>query len=142
MHIIPYLGFDGQCREAFEFYADCLGGEIQAMLSGADTPMAEEMPPEARDRIMHAHLTVGEFSLMGGDEPTEQFQKPTGVTVSLHPETEAEAERLFARLSAGGEVQMPLQETFWSARFGMFNDRFGIPWMINCTIVPGDQEGC
>jgi PhnB protein len=136
MQITPYLGFDGQCREAFEFYADCLDGEIQAMFSNAESPMAGELPAEDQARIMHAHLVADGCDLMGGDAPRGHYQAPTGLMVSVHVDTVEEADRLFSRLSAGGTIEMPLQATFWSTAFAMFHDRYGVPWSINCTETP------
>jgi len=94
------------------------------------------MPLEARNMIIHASMRVGDTVIMASDAPGERYQKPQGFSVSLLIDTAAEAERVFAALSSGGEVRMPLQKTFFSARFGMFTDKFGIPWMINC-----EEEG-
>jgi PhnB protein len=132
MQLVPYVGFDSRCREAFEFYHRVLGGEIVAMFTHGETPAASHMPPEARDTIMHARLELDGATLMGGDAPPGIFERPRGFCVSLDVATPAEAERIFPALSEGGEVQMPLQETFWAERFAMFTDRFGTPWMINC----------
>jgi PhnB protein len=132
MQVVPYLGFNGQCKAAFEFYQQCLGGQIVAMFTHRETPAAEHVPPEMQDRIMHARLVVGDAVLMGGDAPTEEFEAPSGICVSLQVEDPAEAERIFHALAEGGTVQMPIEETFWAVRFGMLRDRFGIPWMINC----------
>jgi PhnB protein len=132
MQIAPYLNFDGQCRAAFEFYEQCLGGKIEQLMTHADSPMAAQTPPAWRDRIMHVRLVVGDYVLMGSDAPPEYYQRPQGLYVSLTVGEPAEAERIFQALAENGAVQMPLQETFWSARFGMLVDRFGTPWMINC----------
>jgi len=130
MKIIPYLTFDGRCKEAFELYKDVLGGELFCM-SFADAPEDVGMPKD-KNLIMHACLTVGDFSLMASDCPPGQpFSKPQGVSVSLNVDSAQEAEQLFNGLSAGGNVQMPLAKTFWAERFGMFEDRFGIAWMVN-----------
>ncbi|AXA54256.1 VOC family protein [Pseudomonas thivervalensis] len=131
MRIIPYLTFNSRCKEAFAFYKDVLGGELFSM-SFAEAPEDVGMPKDA-DLIMHACLTVGHFSLMASDCPPGQpFSKPQGVSISLNVDSVAEAERLFERLSEGGNVRMPLEETFWAERFAMFEDRFGIAWMVNC----------
>lgn len=132
MTLNPYLTFDGRCREAFEFYADALGGRITSMFPFGDTPAAEHMPTGWGDKIMHAHLSVGDRDLMGSDAPPGRYEKPQGFSVSLQFTKVDESERVFAALSEGGNVIMPLQQTFWAARFGMLVDRFGIPWMINC----------
>ena len=125
-----YLFFDGECKAAFQFYEQCLGGKIDMMTYG-DAPMSEEIPSEQRDRIMHANLTVGGMVLMGSDTPPDGFQKPQGFSVNLQFDDLVEAERIFQKLAENGTVKMPFQETFWSTRFGMLVDRFGTPWMIN-----------
>ena len=132
MQINAYVFFNGQCKEAFEFYAKCLKGEIQAMLTHAGTPSEAHVTEEWRDKIIHARMAVGEGVLMASDAPPDHYKKPQGFSVSLGLKDVAEAERIFAELSEGGTVSMPIQQTFWAARFAMFTDRFGIPWMINC----------
>ena len=126
-----YLFFDGECKAAFKFYEQCLGGKIDGMMTYGDAPMSEEIPSEQRDRIMHANLTVGGMVLMGSDTPPDGFQKPQGFSVNLQFDDLVEAERIFQKLAENGTVKMPFQETFWSTRFGMLVDRFGTPWMIN-----------
>ena len=126
-----YLFFDGECEAAFKFYEQCLGGKIDGMMTYGDAPMSEEIPSEQRDRIMHAHLTVGGMVLMGSDTPPDGFKKPQGFSVNLQFDDRVEAERIFQKLAENGTVKMPFQETFWSTRFGMLVDRFGTPWMIN-----------
>jgi PhnB protein len=132
MQLSPYLTFNGQCEAAFKFYADVLGGKIEAMFPHEGTPAAEHVPAEWRKKILHARLTVGNNVLMGSDAPPDRYRKPQAFSVSLEINTPAEAERMFQALAEGGTVQMPIQQTFWAARFGMLVDRFGIPWMINC----------
>jgi PhnB protein len=130
MKIIPYLTFNGRCKEAFALYQDVLGGELFSM-SFAEAPEDVGMPKDP-NLIMHTCLTVGGFSLMASDCPPGQpFSKPQGVSVSLNVDSAEEAERLFNGLSAGGSVQMPLGKTFWAERFAMFEDRFGVAWMVN-----------
>ncbi|MFW9265740.1 VOC family protein [Pseudomonas sp. D2-30] len=130
MKIIPYLTFDGRCKEAFALYKEVLGGELFSM-SFADAPEDVGMPKDP-NLIMHACLTVGDFSLMASDcPPCQPFSKPQGVSVSLNVDSAQEAERLFKGLSEGGQVQMPLAQTFWAERFAMFEDRFGVAWMVN-----------
>lgn len=132
MKINAYLTFDGRCEEAFKLYADVLGGRIEAMMPHKGTPAEEHVPPDWRDKIMHASLTVDGNVLMGSDSPP-QFQQPKqGFSVSLHFADPADAERAFSALADGGTVRMPLAETFWAQRFGMLTDRFGTPWMVNC----------
>ena len=128
-----YLFFNGQCEEAFKFYEECLGGQIQAMMTPRGTPMEDETPGEWHNMIMHACLSVGDQMLMGSDCPPDQYSEPKGFSVHLSVETPAEAERIFHALSAAGRVTMPLEQTFWATRFGMLVDQFGTPWMISCS---------
>jgi PhnB protein len=132
MQLNPYLSFNGQCEAAFKFYEQCLGGKIEMMMTYGETPMAQQTPPELRNKIAHARLTVGDKVLMGGDPPPEHFEEVKGCSVSLSVDDPADAERIFNALAANGTVRMPLQKTFWAIRFGMLVDRFGIPWMVNC----------
>jgi PhnB protein len=132
MQLNPYLNFDGQCKAAFNFYKQCLGGEIVFMLTHGESPMAEKVPAAWRDKIMHARLVVGDNVLMGSDSPPEHHETPKGFSIALGVDTPAEAERVFRALAENGTVGMQLQETFWALRFGMLTDQFGIPWMINC----------
>jgi len=132
--INPYLGFNGNCAEAFKFYAEVLGGEL-LLLTYADTPMASDFPGELGQRIIHASLKNGEQLLMGGDAPPDRKCEVQGITVNLGFADVAESERVFHALCEGGTVDMPLEKTFWAERFGMLTDRFGIPWMINCSLA-------
>src|SRR5699024_6628620 len=120
--------FNGNCREAFECYAELLGGSIKAMITGADTPMAKKMP-EMRDKIMHALLETGDTVIMASDMPGS-YHKPQGFDICINADSLQEAERIFAALSEGGEVRMPLKQEFFAERFGSLVDRFGVPWMI------------
>lgn len=128
----PYLNFNGQCEAAFKFYEQCFSGKDLMLMRFGESPMANDVPADFRDKIMHAHLNIGNSALLGSDAPPERFQKPQGFYVCYGLNDPAEAERIFKALSEGGNVQMPLQQTFWAARFGMLMDRFGIQWMINC----------
>ena len=127
-----YLVFNGECEAAFKFYEKCLGGKIEMAMTHGDSPMSEQVPAEWRNKIMHARMTVGGTVLMGSDAPPDHYREPQGFSLSIGTKDPAEAERMFNELTAGGKVQMPLQQTFWAAKFGMVVDRFGIPWMINC----------
>lgn len=132
MQLNPYLNFNGNCEAAFKFYEKVLGGKIVAMLTYEGSPMAEHVSSEWRNKIMHARLTVGDKVLMGSDPPPERYEEMNGVSVTLGIDDPAEAERIFHALAEKGTVRMPIQQTFWAARFGMLFDRFGTPWMINC----------
>ena len=128
----PYLFFNGQCEAAFKFYAELLGGKIIAMMTHAGTPAENQVPPEWREKIIHARMVIGDQLLMGSDAPPGHFQPPQGFSVSLMVDNAEDAERIFHTLAESGTVKMPLQKTFWAIRFGMLVDRFGIPWMVNC----------
>jgi PhnB protein len=132
MRVIPYLNFNGDCAVAFKFYERCLGGKIESLQTHGDSPIAKEVPPTWRDRVLHARLIVGDTVLMASDSPPEHYQKPQGFSVSLQVDTPNEAERIFHELAQGGSVTFPIEKTFWAERFGMLVDRFNIPWMINC----------
>jgi PhnB protein len=132
MQLNPYLMFEGQCEEAFKFYAKVLNGKILAMLTHEGTPAAGQTPPEWRKKIIHARLQVGDHLLMGSDAPPGRQSGRSGFTVNVSVDTPAEAERIFNALIDGGRVHMTMQETFWAQRFGMLVDRYGTPWMINC----------
>jgi PhnB protein len=132
MQLHTYLTFNGDCEAAFKFYERCFGGKIEAMMTHAGSPAEKHAPAGWLNKILHARLQVGEQVLMGSDAPPDHYQTPRGFSVSIQIKDVAEAERLFKALAENGTVQMPLQQTFWAARFGMLADRFGIPWMINC----------
>jgi len=132
MQLQPYLHFNGDCETAFKFYERCLGGKIEAMLTHAGSPAEQHVPAEWRSKIMHARMTVGGVVLMGSDAPPDHYVQPQGFSVSLTTKDPAETERIFHALEQNGKVQMPVQQTFWSVRFGMLVDQFGIPWMVNC----------
>lgn len=134
MKLHPYLSFNGQCKTAFEFYEKCLGGQIGGMMTYGESPMAAEAPPDWQDKIIHAYLKVGEQELMGADMMPGHYGTPQGFSVLLNVDSPEQAQQLFAALSENGQVQMPLEPTFWSQQFGMVTDRFGTPWMINCDL--------
>jgi PhnB protein len=130
--IIPYMHFNGNCAEAFAFYEKLMGGTTIMMSKYSDSPMANDMPAEMRDKIIHISTKIGNTILMGSDAPPGHYAKPQGFSVSVAVKTPADADRVFAGLSEGGNIIMPIAQTFWSPRFGMCTDRFGIPWMVNC----------
>jgi len=131
MKINPHLGFDGHCRDAFNFYEKALGAKILFMMTWGEMPGADQFPPETHKRIMHATLSVGDQTLMGADAQPGRYEKPTGFSVALHVKESGEGKRVFEALAENGNVTMPFQQTFWSPGFGMCVDRFGIPWMVN-----------
>ncbi|OZG74210.1 hypothetical protein BTA51_04110 [Hahella sp. CCB-MM4] len=139
MRLNSYLVFNGNCKEAFTFYAEVFSGTITGSMTFGDMPKdgaGEEgcgnMDMEAcKDKIMHICLDTGNDLLMGSDAMPGQYGKPQGLHVAIQVDSTEEAERLYTALSDGGEIIMPIGETFWANRFAMFSDRFGIPWMIN-----------
>ena len=133
MKVQVYLNFDGRCEEALEFYRRALGAEVARSMRFKDSPEPHQpgmVPPGAENKIMHASFRIGETEVMASDG--QCTGKPTfqGISLSIAAKTEAEAERLFAGLSDGGNVQMPMMKTFFSPRFGMVADRFGVTWMV------------
>ena len=130
MQFIAYLDFDGQCRDAFDFYANVFRGVVTMRMTYGDSPMAAQTPPDQRDRVMHSQLDSGGGVLMGADAPPGTPISRSCVNAQVTDP--AEAERIFAALSDGGAIQMPLQETFWAQRFGLLVDRYGKGWMVNC----------
>ena len=132
MKINPYLNFPGTCEEAMNFYAKVLGGTIEAMMRFEGSPMEKHVPPDSVKKIIHARIRWGDHVLMASDAMSDRFKPPQGFSVTINPSEIPEAERIYKELSAGGAVNMELQQTFWAKRFGAFTDRFGIPWMINC----------
>jgi PhnB protein len=142
MQFTPYLNFDGNCAEAFAFYAKLFGGTIDYQGTFGEMPSSQDMPPipeSAKDRIMHVHLKIREQSLMGSDSMPGAdascggYQAPQGLWVSIHAADVAEGRRVFDALAQGGQIVMPFGATFWSPGFGMTRDRFGTPWMVNVT---------
>ncbi len=130
----PYLFFGTNCRQAFTRYQEIFGGEL-VLLTAADMP-AEERPSAADDLIMHAALAIGDQLLMGSDDPsTDSFGPVQGMMVNYSTDDVATAERVFSELSEGGEVNLPIGPTSWSASFGMCVDRFGTPWMISADLA-------
>jgi PhnB protein len=132
MQLIPYLSFRGDCETAFRFYAECLDGTLGEIFRYAGSPMADQIPPDWQDKVMHTTLTVAGQVLNGGDPMPDWYEKPQGFSLSIQLKDSAKAERVFAQLANGGTITVPLEKTFWAERFGMVVDRFGIPWMINC----------
>lgn len=132
MQLNPYLSFRGKCEAAFRLYEQCLGGQLGAIFRYAGTPFADRVPADWSDKIMHGSLTVGGQVLMGADVAPDQYEQTKGISLSLQIKSTADADRIFHELARGGKVLMPLERTFWAARFGVLVDRFGIPWLINC----------
>ncbi len=130
MQVQPYLFFDGRCDEAIAFYREALGAEVTMLMRFKESPDPAMCPPGLGEKVMHASLRIGDATVLASDGRCDGEAKFQGFSLSLTVADEAEAERLFAGLSDGGQVQMPLAKTFFSPRFGMVADRFGVSWMI------------
>lgn len=135
---IAYLAFNGNCTEAMRFYEQALHARLEVLMSGADSPMADQMPKEFAHRIMHARLALpGGGTLYAGDCPANMpYEGIKGVSIALDYPTTEEAEQVFAALAAGGKVTMPMQPAFWARRWGMLVDKFGTPWIVNGEPLP------
>jgi len=130
MQIQPYLFFDGRCEEAIEFYRKALGAKVDALMRFKESPDQSMIAPGTGEKVMHASLRIGDTTVMASDGRCEGKPSFQGFALSIAAKSEAEADRMFAALSDGGQVQMPLSKTFFSPRFGMAADRFGVSWMI------------
>ena len=135
MQVQAYLNFGGRCEEALAFYKKNLGAEITMMMRMKESPdPAMKAPPAMDEKIMHSAFTIGETTLMATDGMGPDKAEFKGVTLSLNVANDAEASRLFAALSEGGSVQMPLMKTFWTSSWGTLTDKFGVPWMVNVIV--------
>ncbi|HKE34672.1 MAG TPA: VOC family protein [Candidatus Acidoferrum sp.] len=134
MRVETYLFFNGRCEEAIEFYKKILGAEVTMLVRFKDSPEPPQpgmVPPGSENKIMHASFRIGDTTLMASDGHCTGQTNFQGFSESLTVANEAEADRKFAALAEGGQVQMPLTKTFWSPRFGMVTDRFGVGWMVS-----------
>ena len=133
MRVEPYLFFNGRCEEAVEFYKKALGAEVAMLMRFKDSPEPHApgmLPPGSENKVMHVSFRVGDTTVMASDGFCKGQTDFQGLSLSLTVSNEAEADRVFAALADGGHVQMPLNKTFWSPRFGMVTDRFGLGWMV------------
>lgn len=133
MKLASYLHFDGKCEEAFNLYAKVFNAKPTGVFRFAQSPMAGKFGPDWDNKVMHVDLPIDGQVLMGSDAPGQYFEKPQGFAVCIEPANETEAERVYNELSQGGNIKMPLQETFWAKRYAHFIDRYGTPWMINIS---------
>jgi len=133
MRLDLHISFGGECEAAFHFYERCLGGKIETMLTWGNSPMANATSPEWHEKICHASLTVGASSLAGVDVPPGQYERPMGFQILLEIDDPEEAEHIFQALAENGTVKVPMQKTFWAARYGALIDQFGVAWEINCA---------
>ena len=137
MKLIPFLGFNGQTHDAMAFYAQVLGGKVTSEMKYSDMPQDDTMEgcgdapgPVDPNLVAHSQLEVGSAILMAADGPPSEGQGTT--TINIEVESVEEAERVFTALSEGGTITVPIGETFWAKRWGMLQDRYGKPWMVNC----------
>jgi PhnB protein len=130
MKLYTYLNYGGNCRQAFEFYAQNLGGKLTSIQTHGEIPNNDAIPADWKDKVLHARLDLGETMLMGADIPPDRFQPMRSAYLSLVVDTIDEAERIYALLTQSGEIFMPMNETFFAHRFAMFRDRFGTSWML------------
>jgi len=133
--INPYLNFKGNTEEAFNFYKSVFGGEFAMIQRFKDTPQAGNVPANEQNKLMHIALPIGKGNVLMGTDALESqghvLTMGNNISLSLSPETEDEAKKLFSGLSAGGTIQVPMEKQFWGALFGMCLDKFGIQWMVN-----------
>ena len=132
LEVSAYLSFRGNCEAAFRFYEEVLGAKPGLLFRYADSPAADVVPDGWDNKIMHGSVRIGQHLLEGADVPPGRYEEPKGFSLSLNVSSPDEAERLFEQLGDGGRIVYPIAKTFWSERFGMVVDRYGIPWMINC----------
>ena len=130
MKVNTYLNYGGNCAEAFRFYEKELGGKINMLMTHDQNPGPGGLPPELGKTVLHASITIAETTMMASDVPPDRFQPMRSVYLSLGMDSAAEAERVYKLLSEGGQVFMPIQETFFATRFAQLRDRFGTSWMI------------
>ena len=135
MTLSTYLLFDGNCRDVFEFYKSVFGGEFSIFMTFADGPEDMQIPDGEHENVMHVSLPIGNSVLMGSDVPSghgSRLNVGNNFAISYASSSREETDNLFARISEGGEVTMPLMDTFWGAYFGSCTDKFGINWQFNC----------
>ena len=130
MQVQPYLFFDGRCEEAIEFYKAKLGATVEMLMRFKEAPDQSMMAPGSGDKVMHASVKIGDTSVMASDGRNSGNPVFQGFSLSIAAKDDAEAEKLFKALGEGGQVQMPMEKTFFASRFGMVADKFGVGWMV------------
>jgi PhnB protein len=135
MKLYTYLNYGGNCRQAFEFYAEHLGAKIIFLTTHGELE-SSDVPPEWKNAVLHARIEIGETVLLGADIPPDRFQPMRSAYLTLMVDSSEEAERLYALLTEGGQIFMPIEETFYAHRFAMLRDRFGTSWMLLHERVP------
>jgi PhnB protein len=137
-HPIAYLSFDGNCADAMRFYERALGGKLEVLMSGGESPMADQIPEEWAHRILHARLALSDGGLLfAGDSPAHlPYAGIKDVSLTLNYPSVPQAEHIFAALAEGGTITMPMQPAFWAKTWGMLVDRFGTSWIVNGELIP------
>jgi len=130
MKVLTYLNYGGNCRQAFEFYQQHLGGKITMLTTHGEQPDASKVPPDWKNAVLHARIDIGGTTILAADIPPDRFQPMRSAYLSLMTDTADEADRAYALLTDGGQIFMPMAETFFAKRFAMLRDRFGTSWMI------------
>lgn len=130
MKLKTYLNYGGNCAEAFHFYEEHLGAKIEMIMKFSEMPGPHKAPPGMDDGVLHARITIGDTMIMASDVPPDRFQPMRSAYLCLAVTSDTDAERIFALLAQGGEVFMPVQETFFASRFAQLRDKFGTLWMI------------
>jgi PhnB protein len=130
MQVQPYLDFNGRCDEALEFYKRALGAKVGMLMRWKDSPDKSMVTPQNADKVMHSQFQIGDTTVMASDGRSSGQPNFHGIMLSISANSEADADKLFAGLADGGQVQMPMGKTFFSPRFGMVADKFGVGWMV------------
>jgi PhnB protein len=130
MNLQPYLFFDGRAEEAIDFYTKAIGANVDGLMRWKDCPDKSAVTPQNENKVMHAHVKIGDSAVLISDGNCQGKPDFKGFSLTISAKTEAEADKLFSALSAGGQVQMPMSKTFFSPRFGMCADKFGVGWMV------------
>jgi len=130
MQLHTYLNYGGNCEQAFQFYEQHLGGKITFLMRHGEQPNSANVAPEWKNSVLHARMTIGGTELSGADIPPDRFQPMRSAYLTLTVDSTGEAERLYGLLTDGGQIFMPIQQTFFASRFAMLRDRFGTSWMI------------
>ena len=130
MNLQPYLFFDGRCEEAIDFYKKAIGAKVDVVMHWKDCPDKNACTPQNANKVMHAAMKIGETQVLASDGRCEGKPDFKGFALTITAKTEAEADKVFGALSAGGQVQMPMSKTFFSPKFGMCADKFGVGWMV------------
>ena len=130
MHVQPYLFFDGRCDEALDFYKKAIGADVKMLMRWKDSPDKSMCTQDNADKVMHSQFQIGDTTVMASDGRNQGQPKFDGFALSIIAKTESEADKIFGALGDGGQVTMPMSKTFFSPRFGMLADKFGVHWMI------------